>query len=98
MKTAASRGLLVVCVAAVAVAALTVIKYLELRDVNHELRAENQRLTAAGEVPVAHPGVDGETGLGAAEKLELMRLRNEVTQLRASAQAARDAVKAALEN
>ena len=99
VKTDSSRGLWALSVVAVIVAALAVGKSLELRKVNRELQAENERLSARNEATVVRVVENGEgERLGQTEKLELMRLRNEVTQLRASAQAARDAVKAALEN
>ena len=98
MSADSSRGLWALSVVAVIVAAVAVGKSLELRKANRQLLAENERLSAGNEavVRVVEHG-EGER-LGQTEKLELMRLRNEVTQLRASAQAARDAVKAALEN
>ena len=98
MKTDSSRGWWVLSAVAVIVAALAVGKSLDLRKMNRELRAENERLSAQSEATLVRVVKPAGNGLGQAEKLELMRLRNEVTQLRASAQAARDAVKAALEN
>lgn len=73
----------------------------KLRAENEMLRAElhEERLITAEFARSAQ----GARKLGGGEtsheeKLELMRLRNEVTQLRASAEAAREAVKNALEN
>lgn len=81
-------------------ACVLMVKLSQLRNENERLRAElaEQRLVAEEFARSAQ----GPRRLGGEnsqeEKLELMRLRNEVTQLRASAAAAREAVKDALEN
>ena len=97
------RGIVAIGLLAVA---LGVISFVMMGKIAR-LRADNERLTA--ELWEQRSLADefarsarGPRRLGGAvsqdEKMELMRLRNEVTQLRASAEAARDAVRDALEN
>ena len=87
-----------VSIVAVVVAAVAFALYAQ----NRELRSwkeNNQALqTRVAELELAldretrqRNARESEGGLGQAEKLELMRLRNEVTQLRGSSQAAADA-------
>lgn len=100
MKERRFEWLLGLWVLTVLLAALAIGKYLELRRVHQELRAEVDRraeahLAVAQETERLRPGP---TGFSQEERLELMRLRNEVTQLRATAAAAREALKVASQN
>jgi hypothetical protein len=83
----------------VIIAAVAIAKLNQTRALNQQLRAE---LETPNAMDAREPRSSEENpvrpGLARDEKLELMRLRNEVTQLRASAAAAREAVKDALEN
>jgi hypothetical protein len=96
MKNTAGRLVLGVMVLVVIFAGVMTGGYVELRRQNRELRlglerVEREQKPAESIPPQKEP-------LASAEKLELMRLRNEVTQLRASVTAAKDQVKRALEN
>ena len=83
----------------VVIAAVAIAKLHQTRAVNQQLRAELEMQNAAGLETQRGSGRTHEVGnLTRDEKLELLRLRNEVTQLRATVTASRDAVKNALEN
>jgi hypothetical protein len=79
------------------VTALAIGRYLDLNRAYEALLAENEALQA-NIITVQNPPDLSGNRLNQEDHLELQRLRAEVTQLRASAAAARDAVKAALEN
>jgi hypothetical protein len=95
MKTTGARAVFGLLAVAVIFAAIMTARYLDLRKQNATLRAQQTQQIE----PVQTPrGTVAQDPLSNAEKLELMRLRNEVTQLRASVAAAKQQVQNALEN
>ena len=96
MKTTGARAVLGLLVVTLIFAAVVTARYLELRKENDTLRAQKEREVEQDEM--ARQSVAQREPLSNAEKLELMRLRNVVTQLRASVTAAKEQVKGALEN
>lgn len=90
-----------ICFISVVAAAGFYLRKTELEREQSALRAEIETLaqTAAASARAQEPADDEPfQPLNQNERMELMRLRNEVTQLRATASAARDALKAALQN
>jgi hypothetical protein len=83
----------------VIIAAVAIAKLHRTRGVNQELRAELQSQNAVVlETRRGSEQKERPDKLSRDEKLELLRLRNEVTQLKATVAASREAVKSALEN
>ena len=91
-------GLMGLWAVTVIIAAVAIAKLHRTRAVNQVLRAELEIQNAAGlEAPRDSQRIPA-ANLSRDEKLELLRLRNEVTQLKETVAASRDAVKNALEN
>jgi hypothetical protein len=95
MKTTGARAVLGLLVVTLIFAGVVTGWYIDLRQQNYELRLSQERIEHNQIVRETAPQKEP---LANAEKLELMRLRNEVTQLRASVTAAKEQVKDALEN
>src|SRR5688572_1171677 len=92
-------GLVGLWAVTVIIAAVAIAKLHRTRALNQELRAELQAQNAAAlEARRGSEQIDRSANLTSDEKMELLRLRNEVTQLKATVAASRDAVKSALEN
>src|SRR5687767_9968558 len=92
-------GLVGLWAVTVIIAAVAIAKLHRTRALNQELRAELQAQNAAAlESRRGSEQIDRSENLTSDEKMELLRLRNEVTQLKATVAASRDAVKSALEN
>ena len=92
-------GLMGLWAVTVVIAAVAIAKLHRTRAVNQELRAVLEMQNAA-ELEARRGSAQSERpeSLSRDEKLELLRLRNEVTQLKATVAASREAVKSALEN
>ncbi|HEX7861693.1 MAG TPA: hypothetical protein VF773_15255 [Verrucomicrobiae bacterium] len=88
------------CFLCVIMAAGFYARKAELEREQAAMRAEIEALAQTAAAARAQQPTDDEPyqRLTQNERMELMRLRNEVTQLRATASAARDALKAALQN
>jgi hypothetical protein len=89
------------CVGTVIVAVIALGMFFQQRRTNAQLQAELTARANGQWVAADHDTTsraERNEGLSQAEKIELMRLRNEVTQLRTSAAAARESVKEILEN
>ena len=95
MKTTAARVVLGLLIITLIFAGVVTGGYIELREQNKELRLGLEQMERA---PTPRQSPPQTEVLSNAEKLELMRLRNEVTQLRAGVADAKQQVKDALEN
>src|SRR5688572_3609359 len=83
----------------VVIAAVAIARLYQTRAVNEQLGAELEMQSASRiETRKSSEQTARPENLSRDEKLELLRLRNEVTQLKATVAASREAVKSALEN